>query len=182
MPQWIEEEYHENDKPLIYDSAVIDCAYTHSFVVAQNKIISASTLPKEGDLESLLEQTLYLQEHIHLFELNYDLFAFRTEFLKQEPDYWIDNDFPPLKKEKRYYFILYRNQNNDINVKGISAEEHQLLNKFKEGSTVDAACEWLEKQDRAVYEKAMGNLHCWFQEWIVLKWLTYDAMPEKQPF
>lgn len=179
LPQWIQEEYSQTDKQLIYDSARIDLAYTHSFLAGQKPIIEAKNMKNGEDLEALLDKVLYLQDHVHLFEMNYDLFAFRTEFLKKEPNYWIENDFPTLKKEKRYHFVLYRTQYNDIYVKEIPPEEYQLLSLFRQGWTIDQACEWLEGQDKSFYEKAMQDLQQWLQEWVVLRWLALDSAPEK---
>ena len=171
LAKWVEEDYHATDKPLIYDAAAIDYAFTKSFTAYQNKRLGKDLLPEQS-LENLLSESLYLQDSIHLFEMNYDLFEFRTVFLKNDPEYWIDNDFPPLKKEKRYHFVLYQNHNRDISVREVSAEEYQLLNLFKTGSTVDSACEWLEQQNNDVYREAMKNLHLWFQNWVMLNWLT----------
>lgn len=179
LPQWIEEDYDASDKPLVLDSAIIDYYYTHSFMAKQRQPISMANLPVEGDPESLLNHTLYLQDHIRLFEMNYDLFDFRFEFLKKDPEYWIDNDFPPLKKGKCYHFILYRTQRNDIAWKEISIEEYQLLKQFEAGTTIDAACEWLEHQNKSIFDEAMKNLHRWFQEWIVLRWLTLEGADQE---
>lgn len=179
LPTWIQEEYHASDKQLIYDSAVVDNAYNKSFIVGQQPIITAAHVANEGDMEALLDTVLYLQDHVHLMELKYDLIAFRTEFLKQDANYWVENDFPPLKKEKLYHFVLYRTQYNDIHVKEIPEEEYHLLSLFREGWTIDQACEWLENQENAIYQKAMEHLHQWFQEWIVLRWLALDTVPEK---
>ena len=174
--RWVDEEYNEGDKALIQDAVHLDWAFGDSFIVAQKEPILPTTLPKEGDPSSLLERTLYLQDHVHLFDWKYDLLAFRAAFLEQTPDYWLENDFPPLKKEtdKRYYFVLFRDAGNNIAWKEISASAYKLLQQFKPGTTVEKACEWLEDQDKSLYDDAMQNLHLWFQEWIMYRWLTLN--------
>lgn len=176
LPQWVEEEYHENDKQLLSDAVSIDLAYGTSFCSIQRAPLTMQALPKEGDPSSLLNQTLYLQDHVFLFDLKYDLFSFRDEFIKQTPDYWLDNDFPPLQKEidKRFYFVLYRDRYNSIGWKEVPAAAYHLLNQFRTGTTVEQACEWLEKQDEAIFEEAMTHLHLWFQEWVLHQWFTLE--------
>lgn len=172
--KWVEEAYDENDKELILDAAKVDWAFSHSFCAVQKTPILISNLPREGDPESLLDRKIYLQEHVHLFEMNYDLFSFRVEFLKQEPEYWIDHDFPQLKKEKLYHFVLFRNQALDIEWMDVSAGEYLLLTLFRNSATIDEACQLLEQQDPAIYDEAKGNLHRWFQRWIMQRLLTLD--------
>jgi hypothetical protein len=171
LPQWVEEDYREKDKPLIYDAALIDSLYTQSFIASRKDSIGANNLPRAGEIESLLQHPLVLQDHVHLLSMNYDLFDFRFEFIKKDPDYWIENDFPPLKKEKCYHFVLYRNPNDDISWREVSPGEYQFLQQFKDGNTIENACEWLETQDGPLFEEAMKNMHHWFQEWVLLKWL-----------
>jgi hypothetical protein len=173
---WVEEEYHEDDRSLVHDAIHVDWAFCHSFCVRQLEPILSTTLPKEGDPSSLLDRTIYLQEHIHLFDLKYDLFAFRVEFLEQPPEYWLDNEFPPLKKEKdkRFYFVLFRDVRNNIAWKEIPETAFRLLQLFRQGTTIEKACEWLEEQDTRLYDEAMQHLHLWFQEWIVYRWLTLE--------
>lgn len=174
LPQWVEEEYLADDKPLIIESAYIDWAYNDSFTVKQLKPIDAQTLPEEGNIESLLDRKIYLQPYVNLFELGSNLFKFRTEFLKHDADYWLEHDFPPVDKDKTYYFVLYRARKNNIASKEISSGEFQLLERFKEGGTINSACQWLEQQEKTLYEKATKNLHLWFQNWIALQWLTLE--------
>lgn len=171
LPDWAEREYHGEDRPLIVDSAKLDWAYNHSFTSSQMPPISTENM-ENGDPATLLEKKLYLQPHIHLFKFDYDLVSFRAEFIKKEPEHWIEHDFPELKKEKEYHFIIFRNQKNDIAWRELSPGAYHLLYHFQSGSSIEEACEWLEKQNAKIYEDAMNNLHKWFQEWIVMKWLT----------
>lgn len=171
LPAWINECYMADDRKLIYDAAQIDCAFSHSFTAAHLQPI---TVPTNGDLSALLEQTLHLQPHIHLLTMPYDLFSFRVAFLKESPEYWIEHDFPSLAKEKQYYWVLYRNHKNDISWAEISLAEYGLLQQFQKGISITCACEWIEEQEEGIVHEASQNLHRWLQEWVVRQWLTLN--------
>lgn len=172
LPQWVEEEYKESDKQLILDSAHLDLAFNRAFAIKQLPPFDITQLPNPKDLSSLLDKTLYLQPHIHLFNFNYDLFEFRKKFIKEDGDYWINHDFPPLEKKKKYYFVLYRTRNNNIGWNEISAGEQFLLSLFQNGISIENACDLLEKAGDEIYQEAIKNLHKWFQEWIIRGWLS----------
>lgn len=174
LPQWVEESYAADDKRLIRDAALIDCAFSQSFTEAQLKPLAATDISANGDLHSLLEHTLFLQPHLHLLEMPYDLFNFRVAFIKESPDYWVEHDFPPLAKERQYHWILFRNAVNDIAWSEISPAEFGLLRLFQRGSTISQACEWIERQEPTIVDDASKNLHRWFQEWVVRQWLTLE--------
>lgn len=166
LPDWVEANYEAPDKQLVLDAGRIDCAFNLSFLAPEHERMNPSTSE-----EAMLSQKLFLQPHIHLFDMDYNLFEFRQEFLKEKPDYWVENDFPNLLREKHYFFVLFRNRKNDLSWNEISEGEYHLLKKFQTGMTIDNACQWLEEQP-SIYEKAMSNLHLWFQEWTARGWLT----------
>lgn len=173
--QWVEEDYHENDKELVWNAVKMDWAFTDGFIAPSYPPIDLSKLPTPGDLSSILEETLYLQPHVQFFEMPYDMFLFRIDFLQQDADYWIDNDFPPLPllpEGEKAFFIVYRLRNNDVTVEKVSKTEYLLLQNFREGSSVDAICQWLETQDEVVSQEAGENLHNWFQNWTLNQLLT----------
>lgn len=174
MNKWIIEDYHQNDQRLVYDSACLDWAFNDAFTIKQMPPLDLSNIPEPGTPESLLTVTLYLQPHIHLFSWNYNLFPFRHAFLAESPDYWLENDFPELPKGD-FCFIVYRDAYNDICWKQISKAEYHLLVLFKNGgSTIEKACQFLEKQDQSICEEAQQHLHQWFQEWTVNGFLTLE--------
>lgn len=179
LAPWIEKEYHCSDKNLVLNCARIDWAFNHSFISTQLAPISLEHLPKNGDISPLLKKKIYLQPHLHLFELDCDLFTFRVEFLKQAPDYWLENDFPELKHDKLQYFYLCRTLNNNISWNEITPGEYHLLRLFQKGSTIEKACDWLEKQDATLCESALKNLHIWFQEWTMRQWLSLEKPETK---
>jgi hypothetical protein len=172
MESWIQDDYQEDDKQLILDAARIDFAFNDCFCSEQKPLITTQSLPDANDASSLMHKKIYLQPYVRLFELDYDLLEFRLEFLKQEPDYWIDHDFPQLKQEKHYYFLIFRNKEFNIEWFGLSEGEYHLLNYIKSGATIDEACEWLETQGESIYQEATENLHLWLQKWIVRQILS----------
>ncbi len=170
--QWLEGCYHAKDKKLVCNAAHLDWAFSHSFVAGQRPPITVEQLSNAEEREQILSQTIYLQPHIHLFQMEHHLFNFRNEFLKENPEYWLTNDFPKLERDKTYLFILYRNAKKDISWKEISLGEYHLLSFFKQGATIENACDWLEKQDDTLCEEATNNLQLWFQEWSQRGWLS----------
>lgn len=173
MVDWVNDEYQSNDKQLVYNAARIDSAYLQSFLTVQNPIIDLASLPTPGDISSLSNAVLWLQPHVHLFELPYDLFAFRHKFLTQDPDYWVEQDFPELvhyPDSKPGHFILYRDRKNNVVVESISGSASQVLQRFQEGTSIDALCEWFEKQPEQseLYCEASQHLGTWLQRWVML--------------
>lgn len=158
LPQWIQEEYYEEDRNLILPLAQIDGAY-HTLWFA----------PKKRPLTTIsIDQQLFLQPSIALFAMDADLFAFRKDLLKEEPIYWASHDLPEIKKSKiKSFFILYR-QDVELVVEKISIEEHQLLSAFKQGSSIQDAIALLNQ------EEAIFPIGSWFQTWASRGWFIMD--------
>lgn len=178
LPQWIDEEYEAEDKSLVLHAAHLDWAYNYSFIAPQGTPIDLSS--QSQDLESILDQPLTLQPHVFLFALPYNLFEYRFEFLKQDPNYWVDHEFPVLKHEpagELLHYVLYRNKNQNIAAEKVSSSSYQLLQQFVSGSTIDAICQWLEQQpaDSLLSKEASENLHFWFQQWTMHQWLSLQT-------
>jgi hypothetical protein len=171
---WIEDEYVDHDKELIYHAAKIDIAYNDSFFVRQCPSLPHDMLANQEELEQMLGQKLYIQPHIHLFELPYHLFNFRNALLERAIENRVNHDFPQLIKDHSYYFIVYRNSKSDICWKEISHGEYHLLGLLQQGTTIDHACDWLEHQDTCLFDDATKHLHDWFQEWTARNWLTFE--------
>jgi Putative DNA-binding domain len=176
LPKWITEYYHEPDRSLLYNAASLDWAFMASFIAAQLPPLDLAHL--QGDPESLLSFTFYLQPHIHLFKWEYDLLIFREYFLKQGVDYWVEHRFPDLPKGRTYRFVLYRNANNNIAWREISQGEFLLLERFKTGTTISTTCEFIETQEASLYEEVEANLQKWLQEWTQAGWLTLTSKEE----
>lgn len=167
LSKWVEEFYFADDKELVLNANLVDYAYRHSFFAAKNKPISFDL----ANADTISEQIMYLQPHVHLFKFDYNFFSFRTEMLKQDPDYWLEHDFPELEKGE-FYFILYRNHQNFTLYDSISPVAYQILSHFRQGSSIDQICEWLENQDEVVCEEAASHMQEWFQYWAALHLLS----------
>lgn len=154
LPHWIEAEYRAPDAPLVLASAKIDWAYIESFLAA------------EAPLPGAPEETLYLSPTTFLFELKWDLFTFRKELLTQDPNWWVDHDFPSLKKERTYYYLLRRNAKKNIAADEISKDEFRLLQQFEKGLSLNDLCD--QNDNTALLEEAIPR-------WISQRLLT----PEK---
>lgn len=170
--QWIDEEYSENDKKLIFDAARVDLAFNQNFVAKWIKPISFID-SKDDDLASLLELDLYLQPSIYLFDLDYDMFTFRQEFLLHDPNYWQEHDFPKLQHGKKWV-VLCRTEDNETAWSDFSQSEFLFLKQFKNGSSIQKACSWLEEQKSEIFQEAEENLHLWLKSWISRGWLSTE--------
>ena len=156
--QWIDDSYDANDKKLVLDAAKLDWAFSEAFICSEHPAISSDTLQKGETPVHLMNQILLLQPHVHLFVWDYDLLDFRKKLMKQKPQYWVDNDFPNLKKEKKYYYVLYRTCHNDVAWDEILEGEWKLLDLFKNGNSIDKACEWIYDQEETIVKQAEEKL------------------------
>lgn len=174
LPAWISESYQDKDRSLLHNAAALDWAFTASYIAPESPPLDLSLLLTK-DPESLLECTFYLQPSIRIFAWNYDLLTFRQTFLSKEVDYWLENSFPELATDKLYRFVLFRDKNNRVAWKQISEGESILLELFREGSSLEKACEILQKQEESIYDEIEANLQQWMQEWARSGWLTLQA-------
>ncbi len=167
LPNWIRKNYKENDLELVYQAAILDEAFHQIFF---KKKIGKSNFKQE----EFLTKPLFLQPHLSLHELPFNLFAFRKELLQNEVDYWLDNPFPELKKGP-HYFKLFLNLNSAIIWKEIEKAEFLALNQLREGLTIDGLCEWLETQPKEIQTEAEKSMQAWFKEWTLHGLITLDA-------
>lgn len=172
LHQWCMEEYHAEDKHLVLEAIAIDWAFSDSFTAESFPPLSVEQLAIQNGDSAIFEKTLYIQPFINLFEYAYDLFKYRIDFLKELPEHWLNHDFPELDRSQVFYYALYRNSKQDISWKKISKAEYHLLKFFKNGASLEKACEWLEDQDSEINEAASVHLQEWFQEWACRGWLS----------
>lgn len=173
LPQWIEEEYTDEDKEVVYDAACVDLAIDRTFTYGTLKPIDLAQLPGEDALSEMLNRKIFLQPWVTLFELKYDLFRFRDALLEEEVEHWIENDFPDLPQgQKNYYYVVYRNENGNVNWDQLSSAEYLILKGFKKGATLQQACDSLEQKEKELAEEAAAHIHFWFQDWTLRNWLT----------
>jgi len=157
LAKWIEDNYQDgSDKKLLYYAAVIDTAYFQVFFA-----------PEFDQTSNISEETkIYLQPFVRVFELDADLFSFREKFLEQDPNYWLENDFPRLSKNKKFYTVLYRDYNKAKYSK-ISKGEYLLLKAFEMGSSIEGA---FQNFPEKLMKKA--DIELWFKTWSENNWLT----------
>lgn len=173
LPQWVQEEYHQPDHLLVYKAAYLDEIFASNFYALQYPHLDFTSLAQQ-DPDALLEMPFCLQPHVYPLEFEYDLLTFRDLLVKQEGDYWTKNPFPELKKDKAYYYILFRNFENNIAWKLIEKDEYLLLSQFKTGISIQAACDWIEDQEEDLRESLEGHLQKWLQDWTRYGWLILN--------
>ena len=163
FPNWVEKNYQETDKELVTNAVKVDYAFNASFTAPQG------TLDCE-DGTDLTDKQLKLQPHVFLFEFPYEIFKFREEFLAQEPDYWIDNDFPKLEFAplgENFHYIFYRNKHLYLQAEKVSQAEYLALKYFENQTSINNFCDWLENQpqESILVQEAEQKLHLWLQNW-----------------
>lgn len=166
MPGWIGKNYNKKDKKLVFDAALLDCAFL--------KIFFKEKYPSFTAREEELDHTLYLQPHVALFTFPYNLFAFRKEMNGMPVDHWLEHPFPKLEK-KESYFKLFLGKFSNVVWTEIDKTEYLLLQQLKKGATLDALCTFIENQPEEVRQKAETSLQNWFKEWTVHGILTTHA-------
>jgi hypothetical protein len=160
---WIDEYYSADDKALVFSTAEVDWAYQTVFFAPPPIYLQPSL--------DLLSKKLDLQQHLKLFNLPFDLFSFRTALLEEEVEFWGESDFPVLSKEKNYFFVLFRTQNNLISYKEVEEGQWTILQSISKGLTIENACDELEKKGGKACNQAEASLELWIQDWINQKWL-----------
>lgn len=169
LTKFLEEEYHAEDKQLVLNAAALDWAFNHAFCCKKN-----ATIPDGLDFS---ECKIWLQPYVHLFQMDYNLIEFRMTVIKEKPEYWSENEFPKLpKEENKRHFALWRNHNHDISWDDLHPAAYALLNRIREGATLDELCDWLEEQDEAIRDEASKNLQVWFTEWTIRRLLTLEPL------
>ena len=171
LPQWIEEDYHADDKALVLSAAQLDHAFDIGFTAPELPALNAESMAG-GALEKILEQRLYLQPHITLLSAPFDIFSAREVFIKESPEYWLKHAFPEMPKDQEYYALVFRTQSNTMKHKLISAGQHRLLSMLQAGKSLQDACEALEKEGGDIYEEALQGIPSWLQEWTIRSWLS----------
>lgn len=161
LSAWLDETYAFKDKPLVLSMAEVDWAHQELFFAPRpEKLVPTA---------DLLSKKLALQPHIQLFQLPFDLLTFRKALVQEAPEFWLEADFPPLVKERRYHFFLYRNEK--ICYEEVQEGEWTLLNLIASGLTIEAACDYLEEAGGEAYTQAKTSCSQWIQRWLQYQWL-----------
>ncbi len=162
MLAWIQESYFEKDKPLVFFSALLDLAYESVFSAASPVFFAFS--------HNILKEKLALQSHVKLLKMPFNLLSFRLELLKEDENFWIENEFPELSKGEKH-FILYRNNLQRILFQELEEGHWMILNALDKGLTIEEACDALELQGGNPYEEAKNGLAQWIHDWQKNNWL-----------
>jgi hypothetical protein len=161
FPQWLAENYHENDKQLVHDALLIDIAFNRGFFAEEHP-----SLKKEDLSTQLLKTPIYLQPAITLFNLPYNLFSFREEILKEtDGDHYLSHPLPKLDRTP-CSFIIYRDHFLNMRWETLEPQAYLLLSQFEKGATFEEACGQLDA------DTAEKDLKHWFNTWISTEWLT----------
>lgn len=172
FPKWIQTSYKAKDATLVYEASLIDRAY---YVLFYRPILPPLAIPPE-QFDQFVEKKLYLQPHVYLFQQSYDLFTWRSEFLKHGTEHWMNNEFPELK-QGRTFTLLFRTLRGNTAWRTIVEAEYLLLKEIQKGTSIDLLCGWLEKQPRKIRADAETSLKSWFEDWTrrgILTTSTYE--------
>ncbi len=166
LPQWLEDNYCDDDKDVIVRIAKLDLAILYGFS-------GESVEPWRTELnETALQQKLKLQPFLTLFAFDADWIGFRDAMLAQEDaDYWLDHDFPELVRfDKTRYFLIGRDKDLDSAKWDLSHGEYAFLSFIQGGASFDEACERAERDPTLSREVEQG-LGGWIPQWLQVGWL-----------
>lgn len=161
LPAYLFKNYHEKDRTLVLNAAKLDLAYHNMFF---HKV-----LEKLPSIES--DKTLYLQPHVKLFKLPFNLFSFRREMIEKQGDYYLENPFPELVKGT-YFFVLYR-KDKFFAWRQLEEGEYQILKQFEKGASIDTCCSFLETAKESIQKAAENSLSLWFKNMAEDNLLSY---------
>jgi hypothetical protein len=140
--------YHESDAPLILAAAELDSGFMDVFIAPKTPLPASEM------------ETLYLSPSARLYAFKWNLPEFRKKLLKEAPDYWVDHDFPELKKGE-CYTLLRRTAQGDIALDSLSHQEYLLLKEFENGISLSELCD--PHQNESQIETSLNQ---WIPRWI----------------
>ena len=169
LPEWIEFELNAFPLPKenILRCAQIDRACEKSSWIEGLTPLFFSSLPEE----TILDQKLTLQPHIHLFSLKARYFAFRDKLMQKDVGYWEENALP-LLEEGDCYSVIYRNPSQFVSWKLLSKAAYLMLSFCSQGLTLREACVRMETEEEEVISEAFANMPFWFREWTLWNWFA----------
>lgn len=171
LHNWTKQNYHSKDRELISCVTELDWVFCESFVADQYPFLTIDSLTV-WDPEKVLTVNFYLQPHLFLVEFPSDLLIFREKLVKENPEFWSKNPLPNLSEDKTHYFVIFRNLKNNVAWKEVSQSEHLLMLQFKNGLSIQKACDWLQHPDAILCGVTIEYLQTYVQNWILLGWLT----------
>jgi len=162
---WLKGHYNSSDNWLVHKAAEIDWACQQSFFAPMHTPIDLTLFQGEKAYE-LLDMPLKLAPSVHLIEAAGDFMPFRQKLLQQSHDYWVDNDFPKLAKDKPYYFCIFRNSDLNVSWDPLEEKEFELLRLIQAGHTIDQALDKVDVDEEAAL---------WVQKWLIREWLVHAS-------
>lgn len=160
LPKFIEEYYQENDQKLVLEMAKIDQMVNFSFACGHYPLSNITS-------EQLLNVSLTLQPHVHLYSAEADFLFFREQFLKNSPEYYSTQPFPELICERKHA-IIFRTLNNIVSWKYLSEPAYKILSMIHNGHSIADSCAIMEEEQWPVED----DISLWFYEWTSNQWLT----------
>lgn len=172
LPLWIKREFKGKDRALLLASSEVDWAYQASFLAKQHKEIKDKFATFKSEAE-LLQAKVRLQPFLFFVSMDYALLPFRDEIIQHDPSHWIAENYPELKQDKHYFYIVYRNPNLSISWKESSQDEITFLKFIKKGCTIEESCEKMEEHFPENADAILEQIPFWIQEWLLRGWLGY---------
>lgn len=167
LPRWIAKNYKGRDLDFVKKMALLDRAAQASFSAPSVEPVDFSTLTER----EILTKKLTLQPHIHLFELPGDLLSFRDALLAKDVDHWSSHPFPQLSCGNSF-FVVHRNQRNQVQWQEISSGEHRFLTLIKKNLSIQDVCDRISKEGGRQYLQAQEEMAFWLREWVYLQWFV----------
>lgn len=159
LVNWLKKNYTESDRNFVIKCATIDHAFHVGFVKKPLKKAN-----KQISQDQLLNSIYKLQPFVFLLNFDANYLPFRDEFLKNDPEWWVENEFPKLLKNKKYFYLIYRAPDGYMYWEEISKVQFLILKAFKKGASLEEACAIIE-DDQSYFDEAIGHIQEWFKSW-----------------
>ncbi len=151
LPAYLDKHYLEEDRHLVVPLAALDEAH--------GRLIDAAPLPLLQE-EAILGK-ICLQPTVALFEMQADLFSFRSQLLEHPLEEWSALDFPSIDWGEMSSYVLWQKEGK-FSYEKISWSAYRLLRAFEKSSTIEEALASLSDLEKADSEE---KLFGWFQNW-----------------
>lgn len=153
---WIENFYQGEDKEYIL--FVAQCDYALLFAYHQPR---SNPLGKNCNFEQTLKHPTKLQKHISLLKGLTNPFIILDNVKKKKQ---------PLKPQRNthcsFYFITYKDKNDEVKWEEIEKEEFLLLSQYKSTTSIEHMCHWLSLQNEIFVKNVAPKLQSWIENWI----------------
>ncbi len=165
-------DFLKNKNKLLADASLYDLSKMKAF---ESKTIKPLSVP---DVEStdFPSETLYLQPHVKLLELDYPVNQLNksnlvhedssaSNTLTKKEDSTNNEGISSINKEET--FLAIHRLGAKIFSKQLNKEQFQILKKFEQGISLEAL-------ENSISEKALSIIQESFSEWMALSWLSLE--------